>query len=208
MLTPLGFFKNMVSAKRLKQKEEVRDAILEVARTIVLREGWQAVSIRKIADAIGFSLPVVYTHFESKDAILEEFVKLGFEMLNEEIAAAKGKSLQADQQLTAMADTYFQFAFAKREYYQMMFGLGMPSCERAKEISEIGEFAEMIIDTIQHIDPPIDNEEKIRLKFHTFWSILHGLTAINMSNMTATPNEMQQLVLQDAVKGFIKNINN
>jgi AcrR family transcriptional regulator len=198
----------MVSAKRLKQKEEVRDAILEVARTIVLREGWQAVSIRKIADAIGFSLPVVYTHFESKDAILEEFVKLGFEMLNEEIAAAKGKSLQADQQLTAMADTYFQFAFAKREYYQMMFGLGMPSCERAKEISEIGEFAAMIIDTIQHIDPPIDNEEKIRLKFHTFWSILHGLTAINMSNMTATPNEMQQLVLQDAVKGFIKNINN
>ena len=39
-------------------------------------------------------------------------MKLGFEMLNEEIAAAKGKSLQADQQLTAMADTYFQFAFA------------------------------------------------------------------------------------------------
>ncbi|SFG65596.1 TetR/AcrR family transcriptional regulator [Pedobacter insulae] len=197
----------MVSAKRLKQKEEVRDAILEVARTIVLREGWQAVSIRKIADAIGYSLPVVYTHFESKDAILEEFVILGFEMLNEEIAIAKSKSTQPEQQLTLMADTYFQFAFAKREYYQMMFGLGMPSCERAKEISEIGQFGTMIIDTIQHIHPPLNNEEKIRLKFHTFWSILHGLTAINMSDMTATPNEMQQLVLQDAVQGFIKNIN-
>ena len=51
-------------------------------------------------------------------------------------------------------------------------------------------------------------DEKVRLKFHTFWSILHGLTAINMINMTATPSEMQQLVLQDAVQGFIKNINN
>ncbi len=189
-------------------QEELRDAILEAARTIVLREGWQAVSIRKIADAIGYSLPVVYTHFESKDAILEEFVKLGFEMLNEEIAIAKTKSAIAEQQLTAIADTYFQFAFAKREYYQMMFGLGMPSCERAKEITEIGRFGAIIIDSIQHIHPPLNDEEKIRLKFHTFWSILHGLTAINMSNVTATPNEMQQLVLQDAVQGFIKNINN
>ncbi len=198
----------MVTAKRLKQKEEMHDAILEAARTIVLREGWQAVSIRKIADAIGYSLPVVYTHFENKDAILEEFVKLGFEMLNEEIAIAKSKSALAEQQLTAIADTYFQFAFAKREYYQMMFGLGMPSCERAKEIKEIGQFGAIIIDSIQHIHPPLNDEEKIRLKFHTFWSILHGLTAINMSDVTATPNEMQQLVLQDAVQGFIKNINN
>jgi AcrR family transcriptional regulator len=198
----------MVTARRLKQKEEVRDSILTAAREIVLSEGWQAVSIRKIADAIGYSLPVVYTHFESKDAILEEFVKVGFSMLNEEIAIAKSKSNLPEQQLTDMAITYFEFAFAKREYYQMMFGLGMPSCERAKQISEIGDFGSLIINTIQNIHPPLHDDEKVRLKFHTFWSILHGLTAINMINMTATPGEMQQLVLQDAIQGFIKNINN
>ena len=198
----------MVTAKRLKHKEEVRDAILEAARTIVLREGWQSVSIRKIADAIGFSLPVVYTHFENKDAILEEFVKLGFEMLNEVVAHSKSKSEKAEEQLIAIANTYFEFAFAKREYYQMMFGLGMPSCERVKAIPEIGGFGAIVIDTIQHIHPPLNGKEKILLKFHTFWSILHGLTAINMSDITATPNEMQQLVLQDAIQGFIKNINN
>lgn len=198
----------MVTARRLKQKEEVRDSILNAAREIVLSEGWQAVSIRKIADAIGYSLPVVYTHFESKDAILEEFVKVGFSLLNEAIEVAKGKSTKAEQQLTDMAIAYFEFAFAKREYYQMMFGLGMPSCERAKQISEIGDFGTLVITTIQNIHPPLNDEETIRLKFHTFWSILHGLTAINMMNMTATPSEMQQLVLQDAVQGFIKNINN
>lgn len=198
----------MVTEKRLKQKVEVRSSILQATREIVLAEGWQAVSIRKIADAIGYSLPVVYTHFESKDAILEEFVKLGFAMLNQEVGVAKEKSSNPEQQLTDIAITYFEFAFAKREYYQMMFGLGMPSCERAKQITEIGDFGSLVIDTIQHIHPPIDGEEKVRLKFHTFWSILHGLTAINMMNMTATPTEMQQLVLQDAVQGFIKNLNN
>lgn len=198
----------MATEKRLKQREEVRNSILNAAREIVINEGWQAVSIRKIADAIGYSLPVVYTHFENKDAILEEFVKLGFSLLNDAIIIAKGKSANAEQQLTAMASAYFEFAFAKREYYQMMFGLGMPSCERAKQISEIGHFGSMIIDTIQNIHPPLNDAEKVRLKFHTFWSILHGLTAINMINMTATPNEMQHLVLQDAVQGFIKNLNN
>ncbi len=198
----------MATEKRLKQKEEVRHSILNATREIVLREGWQAVSIRKIADAIGYSLPVVYTHFESKDAILEEFVKLGFSMLNESTATAKTKSTSPEQQLTEIAIAYFEFAFAKREYYQMMFGLGMPSCERAKQISEIGDFGSLVVDTIQNIHPPLNDTETIRLKFHTFWSILHGLTAINMVNMTATPNEMQQLVLQDAIQGFIKNINN
>ncbi len=198
----------MVTERRIKQKEGVRDSILNATREIVISEGWQAVSIRKIADAIGYSLPVVYTHFDNKDAILEEFVKLGFSMLNEVIANAKCNITSAEQQLTEMASAYFKFAFDKREYYQMMFGLGMPSCERAKEIVEIGNFGSIIIETIQNIHPPLNDAEKIRLKFHTFWSILHGLTAINMINMTATPNEMQQLVLQDAVQGFIKNINN
>lgn len=198
----------MATEKRLKQKEAIKDAILCAARTIVLKDGWQAVSIRKIADAIGYSLPVVYTHYENKDAILEEFVKIGFDLLSQVAQTAKDQFSTPEQQLTAIADAYFEFALAKREYYQMMFGLGMPSCERVKQISEIGNFSSIIIHTIQTLSHQTEVEERTMLKFHTFWSILHGLTAINMVNSTATPSNIQQLVLQDAVQGFIKNINN
>ena len=198
----------MATERSLKQKEVVREAILEAAKTIVLKEGWQAVSIRKIADAIGYSLPVVYNHFENKDAILEEFVKQGFEMLGKTMATAKGKSKDPAQQLTDMAIAYFEFAFLQREYYQMMFGLGMPSCERVIQIPEIGNYAAIVVSTIQVLSNAQQVEEKTILKYHTFWSILHGLSSINMVNMTATPNEMQQRVLLDAVQGFIKNINN
>jgi len=198
----------MATERSIKQKEIVRAAILEAAKTIVLKEGWQAVSIRKIADAIGYSLPVVYNHFESKDAILEEFVKQGFEMLAEVMLTTKTKSNRADQQLVDMAIAYFDFAFSQREYYQMMFGLGMPSCERVNQISEIGKFGSILVSTIQNLSAADAVTERTILKFHTFWSILHGLSSINMVNMTATPSEMQQRVLLDAVKGFIQNINN
>ena len=197
-----------VTERGLKQKEQVREAILSAAKTIVLKEGWQAVSIRKIADAINYSLPVVYNHFENKDAILEEFVKQGFNMLSDVLTATKSKSLEPAEQLTAMSIAYFQFAFNQREYYQMMFGLGMPSCERVNQITEIGNFGTILISAIQNLSDPTMVKEKTILKFHTLWSILHGLSSINMVNMTATPNDMQQSVLLDAVQGFIKNLNN
>ncbi len=198
----------VITESRLKKKEMLKDSILEAAKNIILKEGWQAVSIRKIAEAIGYSLPVVYNHFESKDAILEEFVKQGFVMLTEIITQAKLKTENPTKQLTEMAIAYFDFALSHREYYQMMFGLGMPSCERVNQIPEIGSFTAVLISSIKILSNAEKVEEKTILKLHTFWSILHGLSSINMVNMTATPNEMQQRVLQDAVQGFIKNINN
>ena len=153
-------------------------------------------------------MPVVYKHFESKDTILEEFVRQGFNMLSEVITTSKSKSALPAEQLKNIAIAYFEFAFEQREYYQMMFGLGMPSCERANQISEISNFSKILISSIQLLGGATIANENTVLKFHTFWSILHGLSSINMVSMTATPNEMQQKVLQDAVQGFIKNMNN
>lgn len=196
----------LVKNDRQKQKELTKNAILKVAEEIVLQEGWQAVSIRKIAEAIGYSLPVVYNHFESKDAIQEEFVKNGFNMLATAMQSTKEKYSASEQQLTQMALTYFDFAFSNSAYYKMMFGLGIPSCQKAREIQEIGNFSSIVIATISNLMKENDEQRKL-LKFHTLWSILHGLTSISMVNLTAAPDEMQQHILLDAIQGFIKNIN-
>lgn len=195
-----------VKNDRQKQKELTKNAILEATEQIVLLEGWQAVSIRKIAEAIGYSLPVVYNHFESKDAIQEEFVKHGFNLLAAAMLETKCKYADAQTQLTQMALSYFEFAFKNAAYYKMMFGLGIPSCQKAQEIAEIGSFSSIVIDTISSLMIAMDDQRKF-LKFHTFWSILHGLTSISMVNITAAPNEMQQQILLDAIQGFIQNIN-
>lgn len=197
----------LVKNDRQKQKELTKSAILQVAHEIVLQEGWQAVSIRKIAEAIGYSLPVVYNHFESKDAIQEEFVKNGFNMLAMAMQTTLDKYVEPEQRLTQMALSYYEFAFSNSAYYKMMFGLGIPSCQKAKEIEEICKFSGNIIKVISSLMEGADEQRKY-LKFHTLWSILHGLTSINMVNLTAAPDEMQQQILLDAIQGFIKNINN
>ncbi|RZK81018.1 MAG: TetR/AcrR family transcriptional regulator, partial [Pedobacter sp.] len=64
-----------IAERKIRQKEEFKASILEAAWLQVLTDGWQSLSIRKIADAIEYSVPVIYSHFENKEAILLEFTK-------------------------------------------------------------------------------------------------------------------------------------
>lgn len=195
----------MTSSSKQKQRDLVKAAILFSVEQTVLTEGWQAVSIRKIADAIGYSLPVVYNHFESKEAIQSEFVRKGFKLLTHTVSIIDEP--KAKERLVAIALAYFNFGFSNIAYYRLMFGLGIPSCERSKEIEEIASFSNILIDALKQLII-IPNKDHLTLKFHCFWSILHGLTAINMVNLSAAPNNLQEQILLDAVQGFIKNINN
>lgn len=190
--------------RRLRQKEEVRTSILQAAWQLVLEEGWQALSIRKIADAIEYSVPVIYAHFENKDAILQEFTRDGFKLLTENITRQRDSQIDPSHQLEAIAKGYWDFAFAHKEYYQLMFGLGIPPCERVNQVAEIKQFSNVLIVVIQNaISTSNKPQVDAFLKFHTYWSILHGLVSIQMIDSQSTINPWSQLVLKDAINGFI-----
>src|SRR4051812_36723839 len=123
-----------IAERRERQRKEVRESILESAWKVVNEEGWQALSIRKIADAIEYSVPVVYDHFENKEAILSEFNRQGFKLLGDNLKEAKEGHEKPTQQLEAIAFAYWNFAFEHKEYYQLMYGLGMPSCESLTKV--------------------------------------------------------------------------
>lgn len=191
--------------RRLRQKVEVRTSILQAAWQLVLEEGWQALSIRKIADAIEYSVPVIYTHFENKDAILQEFTKEGFRLLTEEVVRQRDSQTDPSKQLEAIAKGYWDFAFAHKEYYQLMFGLGIPPCEQVNQVSEMKQFSNVLISVIQEVISTSKHPNTDAfLKFHTYWSILHGLVSIQMIDRKAIVNPWSQLVLKDAVDGYIK----
>src|SRR6185312_14385230 len=143
-----------ITDRRQRQKEEVRTRILDAAWEIILSEGWQSFSIRKVADAIEYSVPVIYSHFENKDAILLEFSKKGFQLLAEALADAKRGIHEAAEQIRVMGRAYWDFAFANKEYYQLMFGLGIPTCDTASKIPALSSFAEGIIGSLKGIVAP------------------------------------------------------
>ena len=196
-----------IAERKQRQREEVRASILTAAWQIVETEGWQSLSIRKIADAIEYSAPVIYDHFENKEAIMLEFTKRGFALLNQDLESAQSRFSHPDQQVEAMAYAYWNFAFQNKEYYQLMYGLGMPGCETVKQISELQQFSNLLLEPLRNLiaksaNPQVDPF----LKLHPLWSTLHGLISINMMGGESRNNELNNMVLADFIKGFIAGI--
>jgi AcrR family transcriptional regulator len=202
-----------ITDRKLRQKEEVRSMILDTAWKMVVTEGWPSFSIRKIADAIEYSVPVIYSHFENKDAILLEFNRKGFQLLTEALAAAKTGEPDPAEQIRMMARAYWDFAFRNKEYYQLMFGLGIPTCDAVSKIPALAGFSEVIQSSIVGMvcgnkKPNFDPW----LKSQSFWSMLHGLVSINMASLSRpeTPGDhrenLPQQVLDDVMCSFIRGI--
>ncbi|RJP66697.1 MAG: TetR/AcrR family transcriptional regulator [Ignavibacteriales bacterium] len=112
--------------RRQKEKEEMRQRILETARKIGARDGWQALTIRKIADEIEYTPPIVYEHFASKEELIKEIIYSGFSTLSEEFVIAREAEPDPKNFIKRLSMIHWDFAFSNVELYQLMFSLDRP----------------------------------------------------------------------------------
>src|ERR1700710_2145179 len=139
----------------LRLKEETRCNILDAALQIVKEEGWQALSMRKIADEIEYTAPIIYEYYSNKGAILLELTRKGFLLLARVLQAAKDKHRLPAKQLEAMWLAYWNFAFAEKELYQVMYGVETSCCEMAKKMPESELPMDLIWDVMVELMTPI-----------------------------------------------------
>lgn len=196
-----------IAERKQRQKEEVRAQILHAAWRLVQQEGWQALSLRKIAEAIEYSVPVIYDHFLNKEAILLEFTRQGFQRLHDELLKVKKRYSDPEKQIEQIAFKYWDFAFENKEYYQLMYGLGMPTCETVRQIPELGSFTDLLQDSVgQLINSTGRTDLDTFTKMKTFWSMLHGLISINMMSEAVHREETDNLILNDFIHSFIAGL--
>lgn len=106
-----------------------------------------------------------------------------------------------------MAEAYWDFALKNKEYYQLIYGVGMACCEREKCAEDKNSFDYFVMETISEaIAKSKQPGASPCLKYHTYWSILHGLVSIKIMGNSPVSGELNKLVLQDAINGFIKNL--
>jgi len=195
----------MGSKERIfRQKEETRSNILKAAREIVKEEGWQGLSMRKIADKIEYTAPIIYEYFSNKEAILQELTCKGFGILTKDLEAAKQESEDAGEQLEAMWLAYWNFALKNKEMYQLMYGVEMTCC--AQRNTETDAPYMLISNTIAQLMGENDPKpEVIKQKYFTFFSVIHGLISINIVG-NGLSEEINKQILKDAITGIIRYI--
>ena len=198
----------MASKERIQRlKEETRVNILEASLDIVKEEGWQSLSMRKIADVIEYTAPIIYEYFSNKEAILLELTRKGYLILSRDLQEARGKHHLPAKQLEAMWLAYWNFAFDNKELYQLMFGVEMNCC--CDIVATLPEsenpstlFSEVIVE-LMNIENP--SKDLICLKYYTFWSVVHGLISINILRRGYS-DEVNRQVLKDAIGSIIRSI--
>ncbi|HET8928419.1 MAG TPA: TetR/AcrR family transcriptional regulator [Microbacterium sp.] len=112
--------KTSARATRMAQR---RQQILDAARTAAEADGWTGVTLRRLADAIGYSQPVLYSHFPGgKIEIMRTVALSGFTELTAATRTAMG-SKKGAQAVAAVARAYLTFAAAHPALYEAMFQL-------------------------------------------------------------------------------------
>jgi AcrR family transcriptional regulator len=190
----------------LRLKEETRINILDASLEIVKEEGWNALSMRKIADKIEYTAPIIYEYFSNKEAILLELTRKGYLLLSKKMQDAKSKHRLPAKQLEAMWLAYWNFAFAEKELYRVMFGVGANCCDMSRNLPEADEPYDMVAEVIEQLMlPHTPTEDEVCIKYYTFWSVIHGLVSINLVSR-GDSDEVNNQILKTAISGIIRSI--
>lgn len=106
--------------RRERERAEFREEVLLAARRIVLEEGFGALSMRKIAEAIDYAPGTIYLYFDSRDAIAFELCRGGFETFLAALAPAAAIADPVDR-LRELGRRYIRFGLENPETYRLLF---------------------------------------------------------------------------------------
>ncbi len=162
--------------RRLRDRLQRAQSIITAARQLAEREGWEAVTTRRLSEAIEYSQPVLYTHFPNGKSEIADAVALeGFGELAAAIRTSRGRARTARARVTRMIDAYLDFAEANPAVYQAMFSGPTRLVFGADETPDVlrSGFAE-IMESTASAAGAADRETYAEV----VWSALHGLATL------------------------------
>ncbi|AYG63549.1 TetR/AcrR family transcriptional regulator [Rhizobium jaguaris] len=162
-----------ISERKTRERAERERRIVVAARTIAERDGWASVTIRRLAEEIEYSQPVLYSHFENRDQIVGAVALEGFGELAVMLRAAIRPSSTPKERVEGVAAAYLDFAFARPAMYEAMFvlptGLRFARSDTPAQLRDgFGAMATVIAPFSQDVDTATE----------TFWAALHGLAEL------------------------------
>src|SRR5437879_410976 len=110
-----------IQARRERERAERERLIITAARELAETEGWDAVTIRRLAAEIEYSQPVLYGHFKGKDAIMAAVAVQGLAELAAELRQARTSAPGPREALAAVGAAYATFAGRRPALYDSMF---------------------------------------------------------------------------------------
>ena len=171
--------------RRQREKENLRRAILDAARELFVVEGFENVSMRKIAERIEYSPTTIYLHFEDKDAILAALCQEGFLLMASSLEALDSME-DPIARLREGGRQYIRFAQEQPQYYAIMFEMKSNALEhdptKKTESSGFRCFSFILRCVLEGVEKGrIRANAHPMVIAHSIWASMHGAASLTLS---------------------------
>lgn len=173
-----------IKERKEKYKEGVRQKILDVAKDLFLKHGYESTSIRKIAQQMEFSPTTIYLYYKDKGDIMYALHQEGFKMLSSQFLVIQSVE-DPFERLKAMGRIYMKFALENPDFYELMFIMKEPiefvNKHCASEWEE-GEFAfNALLNTVMHCkEVGYFKQMDTNIMALNVWATMHGLCTLKL----------------------------
>lgn len=177
-----------VKERREREKSETRDKILDAARELFVTEGYEGVSMRKVAEKIEYSPTAIYVHFADKNELFRELCHQDYARLAE-VFTSSVISTDPLERLRQIGAIYIDFGTRYPNHYKFMFMTPHPAHQldevdrEMKGNPEMDAYAFLKWAVQQAIEAGCFREEirDAELISQTLWASVHGVISLHIA---------------------------
>ncbi len=193
-----------IKERRQREKQVTRESILTAAHRIAKLEGWPALTIRKVADEIEYSTPMIYEYFANKEEILLELMRNGYQQLIASMQRARLSTEDREERLFKIVDAYWDFAQSNPELYQIMNGLaGVPldSQETARAGLASGVVPQAALEDWAQTNGIVLPDAFGAVEIA--WSLMHGMVSLTLVERIQGGEPRARLLLHQGLQALL-----
>ena len=177
-----------VKERREREKSETRDKILDAARELFVTDGYEGVSMRRVAEKIEYSPTAIYVYFADKQELFHELCQQDYARLAE-VFQSSAMSSDPIERLKQIGRTYVEFGMNYPNHYRFMFMTPHPPMEPNEEECktmgnpELDAYAFLKWAVQQAISAECLRAELVdaELVSQTLWAAVHGVVSLNIA---------------------------
>lgn len=172
-----------MSSVKTGSADQLAVRLIDEAGRILSAEGPAALTLRRLAQAVGISTMPVYTLFGDKRGLLTAMYRDGYRRLGAALRAAAEGAADPLEALVDVGHTYRETALANAHLYDLMFGRPEPAFEPGLEAQHVADAAyRPLVDAVQRcLDAgQMLGGEAERIAFH-LWSVSHGMVSLELA---------------------------
>ena len=136
--------------RRLAEREHIRKIIFDAASDIIIEDGFEKLSIRKIADRIEYSPGVIYNYFKDKNEIVERIIAENIKRICDSMLSLGLQEMSPKEALELGLTRFAGIMLENRQQYKAIMLSGMNVSLFREDKSETGRLSELLIGVLKN----------------------------------------------------------